>query len=74
MPPRRSQPKKDNPAIKDSLFKSSSNEYTYSDPIKASLEFLYQPHTMSAMILVIVGLIYMAFFKTVKDAAVNGVR
>lgn len=49
-------------------------EYSYRDRIDPTLRFLYKPHTVTVMLLIIAGLVYVAFFQTVSSASVNGIR
>ncbi|KAJ3018376.1 UNVERIFIED_CONTAM: hypothetical protein HDU68_011195 [Siphonaria sp. JEL0065] len=46
-------------------------QYTYADEIKPSLEFLYRPHTITALVLLLAGLVYYALFLTGTDVVSN---
>lgn len=49
-------------------------EYSYRDRIDPTMRILYRPHTVSVMLLIISGLVYVAFCQTASSALVNGVR
>lgn len=49
-------------------------EYSYRDRIDPTLRFLYKPHTVTVMLLIIAGLVYVAFFQTVSNSSVNSIR
>ncbi len=51
-----------------------NEEYSYRDRIDPTLRFLYRPRTVTVMLLIIAGFIYVAFFQTVSSASVNGIR
>ncbi|KAI9350111.1 phosphatidyl serine synthase-domain-containing protein [Obelidium mucronatum] len=46
-------------------------QYTYADEIKPSLEFLYRPHTITALVFLLAGLVYYALFLTGTDVVSN---
>jgi phosphatidylserine synthase 2 len=55
MPPR-TLPLKESPSIND------MEEYVYRDAINASIRFLYRPHTISVLSILLSGFVYLAFY------------
>jgi hypothetical protein len=51
--------------------KSLAREYSYQDDVDPSIEFLYKPHNISALLIFVGALVYVALFVLQDDHVFN---